>query len=74
MYTLVLSVQWWNVVPYIVGKFGKSSLIRQSKTIQILFIINILMAESIHLPNFISPTTGNLPNIKGHLQWKNDFT
>jgi len=34
------------------GKFGKSSVIRQTKTIQISTYKYNLLAESIHLPNF----------------------
>jgi len=37
------------------GKFGESSLIRQTQTIQISTYNYNLLAESINLPNFFSP-------------------
>ena len=39
------------------SEFDKSSVICQTKTIQIWLIIITLMAESIHLPNFSPPNT-----------------
>ena len=41
----------WKRIPYS-GEFGKSSVIRQTKTIQIFTYNYYLMAESIHSPNF----------------------
>jgi len=39
------------------GEFGESSLIHQTKTIQISTYNYNLLAESIHLPNFFPPNT-----------------
>jgi len=41
------------------GEFGESSLIRQTKTIQISTYNNNLLAESIHSPNFFPPNARN---------------
>ena len=41
------------------GEFGESSVIRQTKTIQIFTYNYYLMAESIHSPNFASPNAHN---------------
>jgi len=41
------------------GKFGESSLIRQTKTIQISTYNYNLLAESTHSPNFFSPNAQN---------------
>jgi len=41
------------------GEFGESSLICQTKTIQISTYNYNLLAESIHLPNFILPNVQN---------------
>jgi len=41
------------------GEFGKSSLIRQTKTIQISTYNYNLLGESIHSPNFFSPNAQN---------------
>jgi len=41
------------------GKFGKSSMICQTKTIQISIYKYNLLAESIHLPNYFSPNAQN---------------
>ena len=41
------------------GEFGESSMIRQTKTIQIFTYNYYLMAESIHSPNFSSPNAHN---------------
>jgi len=41
------------------GKFGKSSVIHQTKTIQIFTYNYNLLAESIHLPNFFSSNARN---------------
>jgi len=55
----------WNfsgVIYHIVGKFGKfgeSSLICQTKIIQISTYNYNLLAESIHSPNFFSPSAQN---------------
>jgi len=48
----------WIITYYIAGKFGEfgeSSLICQTKTIQISTYNYNLLAESIHLPNIFSP-------------------
>jgi len=42
-------------VYHIVGEFGESSMICQTKTIQISTYNYNLLDESIHLPNFFSP-------------------
>ena len=49
----------WAAPYRIAGKFGESSVIRQTKTIQIFTYNYYLMAESIHSPNFSSPNTHN---------------
>ena len=41
------------------GEFGESSVIHQTKTIQIFTYNYYLMAESIHSPNFSSPNAHN---------------
>ena len=41
------------------GEFGESSVICQTKTIQIFTYNYYLMAESIHSPNFSSPNVHN---------------
>jgi len=41
------------------GEFGESSLIRQTKTIQISTYNYNLLAESVHLPKFFSPNAQN---------------
>ena len=41
------------------GEFGESSVIRQTKAIQIFTYNYYLMAESIHSPNFSSPNAHN---------------
>ena len=41
------------------GKFGESSVIRQTKTIQISTYNYYLMAESIHSPNLSLPNAHN---------------
>ena len=41
------------------GEFDESSVIRQTKTIQIFTYNYYLMAESIHSPNFSSPNAYN---------------
>ena len=42
------------------GEFGESSVICQTKTIQIFTYNYYLMAESIHSPNFSSPNVHNI--------------
>jgi len=41
------------------GEFGKSSVIHQTKIIQFSTYNYNLLAESIHSPNFFSPTAQN---------------
>jgi len=41
------------------GEFGKSFMIRQTKTIQISTYNHNLLAEAIHSPNFFSPNVQN---------------
>jgi len=41
------------------SKFGESSVIRQTKTIQIFTYNYNLLAASIHSPNFFSPNARN---------------
>jgi len=50
------------------GKFGKSFLIRQTKTIQISTYNNNLLAESIHSPNFFCQMleTGKFAKLYSH--------
>ena len=60
---VILSVHFpYRIVGMFGGKFGKLSAICQTETIQILYIINTLMAESIHLANFFLQPL-NLSNI-----------